>query len=953
MARPFPRPRTRRGWLLAVAGALAAAALLGVGLLALLLPGYVRRLAEERLQARLTVPVRVAEAHVNLFTGRARIADIEIGGVAGGPPILVLPALDLGLSYRALLRGRVTLRYLSFDRPRVFVERTGPERVNLLQALRPTPAGEPLAVTVEQATVRGGVVTFVDRTQTPAFERTFADITAATDAVSTLPRFRATPTSFEVRVGIGRGTLVVTGATAPFARPAGVELVARMESIEPGLLRGYLPLRARIDLRGSRVDGEVRYRLAYRGADVVENGLTARVQTGPLRLLPLDGEQPLVSVAGIAGRDITADFRDGRIRLGDVLVRQPRVRAVRDAGGLELLRLVDRAAPPRASRAAAPREGGAAPALAVSVTVGRGRVEDGTIDFVDRTTAPAATVRLQGIGLRLEDVGVGPAAGSGRVAGEARLAGGTVRWDGTVTGPGLGARVRVRASGVPIEPFRPYVEPVLRGVALARGAVGGTVDVAAAPADPAGPRLAASGRIEARDLALVLPGAREPALTARRATVELGRLQLAPAAEVDVASARIVGAVLRVARDADGSLDLQRLFAPVPGGTTGAAPADGSPAPRGRSPVLLRRVELRESRLEFSDAAVRPAFRASLEAVALDARRSPGDARRMDVELRGRLGEAAPVEAQGWATPFAGGLRLRLTGSVQDYDLAALNPYVVRYVGYRLERGRLSARLSGSYGDGRYTADTHLTIRHIAVGREVDSDFRASVGIPLPLAVSLLEGPGGEIDLHVPISGGPEGREIGFRSIVMTAVRNTLVKALAAPFRAFGTLVTLGGRIGEIRIDPVQFRPGSLEPDDAATVRLARVVDFLKDHPRLGLALRGRATAAETDALKRERLKEALEKAPPGPDTPLVAVYQSAGGRAGKSLPPAAEMERFVLDRMTITDADLRDLAGARARVIREALVRRGVTPGRLFTTPDGTPISDTGVGGVEFELVS
>lgn len=183
MARPFPRPRTRRGWLLAVAGALAAAALLGVGLLALLLPGYVRRLAEERLQARLTVPVRVAEAHVNLFTGRARIADIEIGGVAGGPPILVLPALDLGLSYRALLRGRVTLRYLSFDRPRVFVERTGPERVNLLQALRPTPAGEPLAVTVEQATVRGGVVTFVDRTQTPAFERTFADITAATDAV--------------------------------------------------------------------------------------------------------------------------------------------------------------------------------------------------------------------------------------------------------------------------------------------------------------------------------------------------------------------------------------------------------------------------------------------------------------------------------------------------------------------------------------------------------------------------------------------------------------------------------------------------------------------------------------------------------------------------------------------------------------------------------------------------
>jgi hypothetical protein len=125
----------------------------------------------------------------------------------------------------------------------------------------------------------------------------------------------------------------------------------------------------------------------------------------------------------------------------------------------------------------------------------------------------------------------------------------------------------------------------------------------------------------------------------------------------------------------------------------------------------------------------------------------------------------------------------------------------------------------------------------------------------------------------------------------------------------------------------------------------------VKDRPRLGLRLRGVATSGEIEALKRERLRETLKKTPPLPEGPLAAVYQDAGGRR-RSPPPEAEMERFVLDRMPITEDDLRALAEQRARVIREALARRGIEPRRLSVVrEDGASPADTGGGRVEFEL--
>src|SRR5262249_23040071 len=154
-------------------------------------------------------------------------------------------------------------------------------------------------------------------------------------------------------------------------------------------------------------------------------------------------------------------------------------------------------------------------------------------------------------------------------------------------------------------------------------------------------------------------------------------------------------------------------------------------------------------------------------------------------------------------------------------------------------RRRATARTSIAYAAGGFTADNRITIQQLEVGEEVDAELRQGLGIPLKLATALLEDSQGDIQLDLPVTGGPDGLRYQLGSVIRTALRNALVKTVSAPFRAFGSLFTLGDKIDQVRIEPVEFLSGSLEPDDEASERLARVIEFVQNHPRVRLQLRG------------------------------------------------------------------------------------------------------------------
>jgi hypothetical protein len=91
-----------------------------------------------------------------------------------------------------------------------------------------------------------------------------------------------------------------------------------------------------------------------------------------------------------------------------------------------------------------------------------------------------------------------------------------------------------------------------------------------------------------------------------------------------------------------------------------------------------------------------------------------------------------------------------------------------------------------------------------------------------------------------------------------------------------------------------------------------------------------------------------------GYQTALIQLYRQMGGIAKPATPldPIAEesMERFVLDRITVSEEELRELARGRAEIIKEQLVRRGIEPERLAAIARDNVADEPAV---EIELVS
>src|SRR5262249_9816032 len=155
------------------------------------------------------------------------------------------------------------------------------------------------------------------------------------------------------------------------------------------------------------------------------------------------------------------DFLANRMRLGDVVLRAPRVDLERASDGtFNLARLLDlepEPAPPPA--AATPTEtrqaaSAAAPPRPFSLVVGQLRIDGGALAFTDRTLAPAAATALPALRLALRDVSLGPGSRPGRVEGEARLDRGTLRLTGLVDAQTVAGRAQLVARDLPLAQLR-------------------------------------------------------------------------------------------------------------------------------------------------------------------------------------------------------------------------------------------------------------------------------------------------------------------------------------------------------------------------------------------------------------------------------------------------------------------------------------------------------------------
>ncbi len=439
-------------------------------------------------------------------------------------------------------------------------------------------------------------------------------------------------------------------------------------------------------------------------------------------------------------------------------------------------------------------------------------------------------------------------------------------------------------------------------------------------------------------------------------------LRLAPLA-LDIEQIALSDFFARVLVDPGGRINLQDIVrgqADQQRSLTEAAPAAAAPvaqappASRAIPAIRIGAVTLQGGNVRFTDNFIKPKYTANL--VDLEGRIS-GLSSQADsaatVDMRGQVNNA-PLLIAGAINPIKGDLFVDLKASVHGMELAPLSPYSGKFVGYGIERGKLSFDVGYKLEHRQLTAENRLVLDQLTFGDKVDSP--SATQLPVQFAVALLKDRNGVIDVDLPIGGSLDDPQFSVGGVILKVIVNLVTKAVTSPFALLGSL--FGG--GE-ELSFVEFDPGHAEIAASGETRLHALASAMSERPALNLQIGARVDpAADRDALRHLQLERSVrslklqdlvakgesatlaqvavspEEYPRLLERVYLARIPGAGSAHGSpdaqaALPPA-EIEQRLLASMQVGDDDLMALGDRRAQAVKRWLQETGKVPEqRLF----------------------
>ncbi|OGR07100.1 MAG: hypothetical protein A2511_11205 [Deltaproteobacteria bacterium RIFOXYD12_FULL_50_9] len=393
------------------------------------------------------------------------------------------------------------------------------------------------------------------------------------------------------------------------------------------------------------------------------------------------------------------------------------------------------------------------------------------------------------------------------------------------------------------------------------------------------------------------------------------------------------------------------------------------------TPVELKSITLAGAVIDFSDRHIQPNYRMKfINLAGRVSRMSSEESGGGEVNLLGNLDGYAPLEITGLLNPFAKNLLVDLKIDFRNMDLNPLTPYSARYLGYKIEKGKLDLALTYKILNRKLDSQNKIVFDQFTLGEEVESPD--AVKLPVRFALALLTDRNGMIDLDVPITGTLDDPDFSYGKILWKVLVNIITKAATAPFALLGSLFGGGDELSF-----VPFAPAVDNLDQGATGRLDKLAKALTERPALRLEIAGHADP-DLDApglrdlalerkLKTQKLKEAIKLGQQAAGLEAITVTAEERPkfiemvfkdekipRPAKEARPltAEEMEKLIITRITIGSDDLKLLTRKRVATVRDYLIDQGkLDPKRVFLAETPTENSakkeNVPAGRVEFTL--
>ena len=418
----------------------------------------------------------------------------------------------------------------------------------------------------------------------------------------------------------------------------------------------------------------------------------------------------------------------------------------------------------------------------------------------------------------------------------------------------------------------------------------------------------------------------------------------------------------------EGKLNLRQLVK-----KTDPPPAPDPSVPeeaRGELPFRIGQIVVTRGRLNLNDRFVKPNYRANVyDLVGKIGPLEPG--KQGDLELRGTIDRSAPLHVVGKLDPFAAQAVLDMKATVKGIDLPTLSSYSSRYVGYEIEKGKLSVDLHYQLNNGQLTAENNIFLSQLTLGRKVEGPDAPS--LPVNLAITLLKDSRGEINMRLPVSGTLNDPQFSVGDLMWQAVINLVGKAITSPFTLLGKAFGDGADLSYLDFVPGQSR---LTPE--AEKNLDTLVRAMKERTSLALDVTGVADPViDGQGLRQATLEWRMkqQKAADMSETPeggvgalvispaeypryLKRVYDKESFDKPRNIIgiakdlPVEEMQRLLIANMKVGESELRALAERRARAARDWLLEKGISHERVFLVRAKTQSNEKSpTAGVEFSL--
>lgn len=907
------------------------------------LPPVLTSVLTKKMGQTLNRTVHIQKIRTNPYTLTTEVRGLSIQDRSQAQAFVTVPSLIVDLEWRSLFKLAPIIRELKLERPGIKITRFEDGTYNftdLMKGKDKEKGAVPLRFSIANIQITGGWVDMDDRPKHRM--HTGRDINIAIPFISNIPTYVDVFVQPKFQAMINRTPVALTGKTKPFSDSLETTLTLKLKDIDLPFYLAYVPSKLGFVVAAGRLDinAELSYQHFRTKQQPILN-ISAELTGRDLDIKDLDNN-PILHLPKISAVLTPSRVLKKQIHVKKVAVFAPLLNVNRDKNGR--LNLIQAMRTPPAS----PPVKQDAPANPVVLDIDTIELTDGGIMYSD--VSGSSPVRLSAEHLSITAASISTAGpGGGTVDLACTLNGsGHLKLGSSFTLHPVSADIKLNLDGFQPAWIQPYVIERLP-ILIRRGTIAGEGEVKLALNAPAPPAIQFVGDVQCADFASVDRSYAEDLVAWKNLSLSGLVFSVNPG--------RIIVREVTISSPAASYIILSGGQSSLAPGKPAKTPPPGAKTAKQKKTferIVIGKVMVKNGRFNFKDRSVSPQYATSLTGVSGSITGlSSEEFKKAAVNLNARLDNQSPITITGAVNPLKKDLFVDLVARLNNIELSPATPYSGKYLGYVIDKGKLSLGLTYKIDKKLLQAQNDVLIDQLTFGQSVES--KDATKLPVRLAVVLLRDNSGKIDLHLPITGRTDDPDFHVGKIIIHLLINLLEKAATAPFGLLEALYP-----GASQLSAITFEPGRSTIPAAEAPKLAQLIKILSDRTSLNLEISGFVDPlTDTEGLrsylferrlKEQKLKDILRhgKQAPAVDDIVIApdefhaylekAYRTTDFAKPKNALgmvktlPDADMQKRMLDNLTVTDNDLTDLAEARAKQVRDYLVASGkIDAGRIF----------------------